>query len=182
MYDKLKDVTRVMQGKDLEEKPAKRKATTKSVSKTEAVKKPKAKVTDEAKFEAFDYAAEKDVLSKDVRAALKGQPLTDGLKQMLQVLLDNEEFKVLVADRDGVLPSKDDYYLEYSFVDKEDCTCTVMAEAMLSAGQKLDNLEKYNMFLKVVKKRKFDDSLIEDDEPSEREIEETKNRLRTKYQ
>jgi hypothetical protein len=180
----FKDIINAVTGRDLEDEAPKKKPAVKTAKKAKVEEKVvKSKVTDDAKIDAFYYAADKDTVSNDLRKALKGESLTDGLKKTLQVLLENDEFRALVADQDGVLPNHSDYYLEWTFVDKDGNDQKKQALALISAGTKLEQLGGFNLELKVVKKRKLNDELIEGDEGkvSEREIENVKNDIRKEH-
>ena len=180
------DTINVMTGRDLERAPKpkkepKGKRRSKKAPEEEApAKVADSKVTDEAKFAAYDYCADKDQLSADMRKAIKGEALSDNLKKALQVLLDNTQFRKLVASQDGVLPSPTETYLEWSFVDPESGESrTSEAEALLSTGTKVEDLEKFNLSLKVIKKRKLDDT--DAGEATDTEIAQVVKDLEKKY-
>lgn len=139
---------------DLDKKPAKKKDNRKPVS------------TDDAKFAAYDYANDKDKLSEDVRLALKEGSLSDDLSRLLQVLFDRKSVRELVSAQGDVCPpppGPDDYYLDFRYVHPDTGDwCNEQAEALLQSGMTLDDLSKFNMELKVVRKRKLDDEELQE--------------------
>ena len=172
----FKDFCAVITGKDL---PSKR-TTTKSATKSAPKKKDdgyKSKVTEEARLDANDYANQKDQLSQDLRNALRGEPLTDGLKKTLQVLVDNDEFRAMIGCQNGVLPSPDQYEVVYNFVDSEGNDANAQADALFASGVSLDGLSKFQITTEYYRRRLLDGAKL-DDKPTEEEIKEVNRRIR----
>lgn len=139
--------------------------TTTEVEETKPAKKAKPEHTPVASanaiFAAYDYAADKDRLSADVREALKTGSLSSDLRKVLQVLFDKEAVRELVAAQGDVRPGPDETYVDFSFINTETNTdCTKVAEGLLESGSTLDTLKGFNIKLKVVRKRKLDDAVV----------------------
>lgn len=184
----LMDAVSIMSGKDLSEKPTKKakkpstKATeTKDTSSEKPAKKPERKdlATDDAKFAAYDYAHNSDQLSKDVQDALKTGSLSPDLEKLLQVLFDKAAVRELVSAQGGVRapePEPEAYTLHYDFVNTgTGAVCTEAAEHLMESGTKLEDLETYNMKLRVVRQRKSDGSELS--EGTDADYEEIRKRI-----
>lgn len=183
----FKDVFNTMSGKDLDdesriEKTGKKadKASKKSNSKDSNTKENRKDVaTEEAKFAAYDYANDKDQLSKDIRAALREGCLSADLSKLLQVLFDRKAVRELVSAQGDVCPpppGPDEYYLEHRFIHPDSGDwCNEEAEALMNAGKTVEELKAFNMELKVVRKRKLDDEEIQ--EGTDKDYEEIKQKL-----
>lgn len=162
----LKDALKVMTGQDLDRKPVKRAKTKKvetiendnSGSESKSAKKPERKdvATDDAKFAAYDYAHKADKLSEDVQNALKSGALTPDLEKLLQVLFDKAAVRELVAAQGGVRAPIDPnaYTLDFEFTQsKTGENCDEQAQTLLEGGMKLEDLESFNIKLKVTRKK-----------------------------
>ncbi len=138
-------------------------------------------VTPAAQKKAMQYAADSLKMTKEVISALTGEKLTAGLKQMLQVLVSNPEFRVMIADQNGVLPTKDAYEVGFTFVDKDGKDCKEAAIGVIKTGVNLEDLEsKFNMKLDVFRFRKYDQKRL-DDAPDSKEIESIKKLIWETY-
>ena len=178
----MMDAFKVMTGQDLEPVKKTKKSSTKATeakdtsgSESKPAKKPERKdlATDDAKFAAYDYSHNSEQLSKDVQAALKTGSLSPDLEKLLQVLFDKSAVRELVAAQGGVRAPIDPnaYTLEFNFVQaKTGENCDEQAQALLEGGMKLENLESFNIKLKVVRK-KADGTEVEGTEDDYKEIE-----------
>lgn len=130
------DAMNVIMGKDLEEekKPTK-KATVKKPATSE--KKPEKKVesekttavakkkearpdmsTQDALLDAFEYAGSEQV-SKDLQDALRKKPVTDDLRKLLEVLVDNDSFRALLLAQGDVKkpePKPGEYTIKLEYI------------------------------------------------------------------
>lgn len=177
IVSKVKDTFRVMTGQDLTERKPK-KTSTKSTPKKQDDGY-KSKVTEQARLDANDYANQKDQLSKDLRAALRGGQLSEDLKKTLQVLVDNDEFRAMIGCQNGVLPSPDQYEVVYNFVDSEGKDANIQADALFASGVTLDGLSKFQITTEYYRRRLLDGAKL-DDNPTEEEIKEVNRRIRRK--
>ena len=91
------------------QEPAKKESTREPRSSTEAL------------LNAFEYAASQDV-SADLTAALKGKEISNDLRKLLQVLVDNDNFRKLLLSQAEVKkpePKPDEYDLDPVYTDKD---------------------------------------------------------------
>ncbi len=174
IVSKVKDTFRVMTGQDLIEKKPKKTSTKSSPKKQDDGYK--SKVTEQARLDANDYANQKDQLSKDLRAALRGKPLTDGLKKTLQVLIDNDEFRAMIGCQNGVLPSPDQYEIIYNFIDSEGKDANAQADALFASGISLDGLAKFKIETEFYRRRLLDGARLPE-KPTEAEIKKAKSEI-----
>ena len=165
---KFMDAFDVMTGRDLEDAAPKRvKKTGRKANQAEesTPKKRKPVSTTEAFLNAYDYAQTEQV-SVDLKKALKEGSLTDDLSKLLQVLFDRKAVRELVAAQGDVCPpppGPDEYYLDFRFVHPDSGDwCNEDAENLLDMGKTLEDLKKFNIELKVVRKRKLDDEEIQE--------------------
>jgi hypothetical protein len=182
------DALKVIMGQDLEDEAPKKTKVTKKAEEADSPKEEKkATIKEEPKkdsrtpvasksavFAAYDYAADKDLLSKDVREALKTGSMSEELRKLLQVLFDKKAVRDLVAAQGDVRGPEPDYYLDFTFTNG-DKDCTDAAAKMLESGVALEDLETYNIKLNVVRKRKSDDSVA--GEANEEEVEKIKKQI-----
>lgn len=182
----LKDVMNVAAGCDLEdEEPQRIKKTGKKASKKAPKQEPaqdapkrKPRATKDKFLDAYDYANTEQV-SVDLRNALRGGDLSDDLSKLLQVLFDRKAFRDVVmaqADVCAPPPGPDDYYLDFRFVNPDNGDwVNEQAEALLKSGTDVDGLRKFNIELRVVRKRKLDDTEIQEGTPED--YEEIKQKI-----
>ena len=193
MNRKLKDAFLIMTGQDLEAEPVKKARTKGSKAKDKKERKAKNEVEDkpvekpvrkdvaseDAKFAAYDYAHNKEQLSADILSTLKTGELSPELEKLLQVLFDRAAVRELVSAQGGVRapePKPEEYDLSYNFVNtKTDEICDDQAKTLLKGGTKIEELDAYNIKLKVVKKSKTDGKEL--GEGSEDEYEEIKKQI-----
>ena len=155
----FKDIKAAMSGKDLEE--TKKKSSVKTAAKKEDGYK--SKVTEKAKTDAAFYVAHEAQLSKDFKDALDGKPLSSDLKKALQVLLDNKGFREMIGCQDGVLPSPDEWTLDYEFVTEGGTECTKSAIGLIEDGNTIEQIkELFKISLKIYKVRKLDNTRLDD--------------------
>ena len=180
------DALKVMTGKDLEDDAPRIKKTGKKTKKVDKAQEPKQEpkarkdvATDDAKFKAYDYANEKDQLSNDVKTALKEGSLSDELIRLLEVLFDKKAVRDLVAAQGDVCPpppGPNEYYLDFRFVNPDNGDwVNEQAEALMKAGTNVDGLKAFNIELRVVRKRKLDDTEIQ--EGTDEDYEEIRQKL-----
>lgn len=164
---KIKDAMNIMTGRDIdkEETPKRIKKTGRKVERVEQpspVNKRKNVSTSQAFLDAYDYAQTEQV-STDLKKALREGSLTDDLSKLLQVLFDRKAVREIVSAQGDVRPGQDEYYLEYRFVHPDTGDwCNEEAEELLDMGKTLEDLKKFNIELKVVRKRKLDDEEIQE--------------------
>lgn len=179
---KFMDVFNVATGRDLDEdleSPKKVKKTGKKAPKKaepvtevepkEEAPKRKPVATKDHFLDAYDYAQTEQV-STDLREALRSGTLSDDLSKLLQVLFDRKAVRELVSAQGDVcppLPGPDEYYLDFQFVNPSGDIVNEQAEALIKAGTPLDGLEKFNITLKVVRKRKLDNTVIQEGTPED---------------
>ena len=181
---KFKDAFDVITGRDLSEGTPKKKAPTKVTKKAEE-ETPKAEATTEeskeetkpakkaekpertpvatrdAVFGAYDYAADKEALSKDVREALKTGSMSGDLRKLLQVLFDKKAVREIVAAQGDVRPPVDPnaYHVDFHFTRGDsDEDCNDAAEKLLEGGIPFEELEKFNIKLHVERIKEMDGS------------------------
>lgn len=172
------DAIKIMAGKDPNEEPkrikktGKKKGQEKPETTTEAAPKRKPVATKDKFLDAYDYA-DTDEVKADLRNALRGGELSDDLSKLLQVLFDRKAFRDVVmaqADVRPTPPGPDEYYLEYRFVHPDSGDwCNEEAQELLDMGKTLDDLKKFNIELKVVRKRKLDNEEIQEGTPEDYE-------------
>ena len=158
---KINDFFKTMRGEDLDDdllddeileeeapkkkvkKPApKRESSEKQEpAKKEPTREPKSST--EALLNAYEYAASQDV-STDLIAALKGAPLSNDLRKLLQVLVDNDNLRKLLLSQAEVKkpePKPDEYKLDPVYTDKDGkVVADEVIEAMIKSGTKLEAL------------------------------------------
>lgn len=132
---------------DIEEKAPKKvkkpseKAAPKETSKKDEAREPVSST--EALLNAFEYAASQDV-SADLTAALKGKEISDNLRKLLQVLVDNDHVRKLLLSQAEVKkpePKPDEYDLDPVYTDKDGKVVPdEVIEAMIKSGTKLEAL------------------------------------------
>ena len=174
----FKDIKAAMSGKDLEE--TKKKSTVKTAAKKDDGYK--SKVTDQAKTDAAFYVAHEAQLSKDFKDALDGKPLSSDLKKALQVLLDNKGFREMIGCQDGVLPSPDEWTLDYEFVTEGGKECTNSAINLIRGGNTIEQIkELFGIKLKIYKVRKLDNTRLGDVTGEESYYKEVTRRVQSEF-
>ena len=174
----FKDIKAAMSGKDLEE--TKKKSTVKTAAKKDDGYK--SKVTEKSKTDAAFYVAHEAQLSKYFKDALDGKPLSSDLKKALQVLLDNKGFREMIGCQDGVLPSPDEWTLDYEFVTDGGAECTNSAINLIRGGNTIEQIkELFGIKIKIYKVRKLDNTRLGDVTSDEAIYKKVTNDIQSNY-
>ena len=155
---KLNDFFRTMRGEDLDDemlddetfeeetpkKPAKKaekKSKESKPSKPEPKREPVS--SQEALLKAYKYSSS-DKVQADIQTALEGKPISDDLRRLMQVLVDNDSFRKLLLSQAEVKkpePKPDEYKLDPVYTDKDGkVVADEVIEAMIKSGTALEAL------------------------------------------
>ncbi len=158
---KFKDAFNLATGRDSEgEAPRRVKKTGRKANQAATTPKRKNVATKDAILNAYDYA-QTDQVKADLKEALRNGSLTDDLSKLLQVLFDRKAVRELVSTQGDVRPGPDEYYLDYRFVHPDSGDwCNEEAEELLDMGKTLEDLKKFNIEIRVVRRRQLDDEEI----------------------
>ncbi|MDO4967149.1 MAG: hypothetical protein Q4E70_00035 [Candidatus Saccharibacteria bacterium] len=183
---KLNDFFRTMRGEDLddellddetfeEETPKKPAKKTEKKSKESKPSKPEPKPeskrepvsSQEALLKAYKYSSS-DKVQADIQTALEGKPISDDLRRLMQVLVDNDSFRKLLLSQAEVKkpePKPDEYDLDPVYTNKDGkVVADEVIEAMLKSGTALEDLGVSAELYRVSKKDGKQIGLASDEE------------------
>ena len=157
MASKLSDFVATLRGEDLEDFEEFEERTPKRPKKKTPKKKPEPKQkqktapaparepmsSQEALLKAYKYAASKEV-NEDLATALEGKPISESLRRLLEVLVDNDDFRKMLLTQHEVKkpePKPEEYDLDPVYTDKNgEVVADEIIEAMIKAGTALETL------------------------------------------